>query len=132
MGLCVTNGGGAFKLKEITMDIFSAVLKTALFFTGIAAGYIAVTWPFFAYRLVRDGNETLPADAAAGVRKSRAYLLAVVGLGWLAAAVIGLALQRGLSLDSWVLCGMPFSLGWAYAMFAVPLRLWHRLGPWRW
>jgi len=114
------------------MDIFYAVLKTALFFVGIAAGYIAVTWPFFAYRLVLDGNETLPDDAAAGVRKSRAYLLAVVGLGWLAAAVIGLALQRGLSLDSWVLCGMPFSLGWAYAMFAVPLRFWHRLGPWRW
>jgi hypothetical protein len=114
------------------MDIFSGVLKTALFFTGIAAGYIAVTWPFFAYRLVRDGHEILPADAAAGVRKSRAYLLAVVGLGWLASAVIGLALQRGLSLDSWALCGMPFSLGWAYAMFAVPLRFWNRLGPWRW
>lgn len=30
------------------MDFFSLVVKTALLFTGIAAGYIAVTWPFFA------------------------------------------------------------------------------------
>lgn len=113
------------------MDIFSVVVKTAMLLTGIAAGYIAVTWPFFAYRLVCDEKEIHQERDAAGVYKTRAYLLAVVALGWLASATIGLALQRGLSLDGWVLCGMPFSLGWAYAMFAVPLRFWHRLNSWR-
>ncbi len=114
------------------MDLFSLVVKTALLFTGIAAGYIAVTWPFFAYRLVCNESELLCERDDAGVHRTRGYLLAVVALGWLAAATIGLALQRGLTLDSWELCGMPFSLGWAYAMFVIPLRFWGRLNPWRW
>ncbi len=113
------------------MDIFSAVLKTALLFTGITAGCIAVTWPFFAYRLVRHENVALHDGDAVGLRKTRLYMLATVSVGWLAAAVIGLALQRGLTLDSWELCGLPFSIGWAYAMFVVPLRFWDRLNPWR-
>ncbi len=113
------------------MDLFALVVKTALLFTGIAAGYIAVTWPFFAYRLVCHENEMLDLSDPIGVRKTRLYMLATVALGWLAAAVIGLALQRGLSTESWILCGFPFSIGWAFAMFATPLRLWYRLRPWR-
>ncbi|GEM_PF-904496 len=113
------------------MDLLLLVMKTAMFFVGIGLGYVAVTWPFFAYRLVCHENDNCDLGDQCGVRKTRLYMLGTVGVGWLAAAVIGLALQREISPVSWMYFGLPFSLGWAFAMFAIPLRLWHRLLPWR-
>lgn len=113
------------------MDLLLLVIGTALFFVGMGFGYVAVTWPFFAYRLVCQENEMLDLSDPIGVRKTRLHMLATVSVGWLAAAVIGLGLQRVLPPASWTLCGFPFSIGWAFAMFATPLRLWYRLRPWR-
>lgn len=112
------------------MDILFLAISTALFFVGIALGYAAVTWLFFARRLVCRENEMADFSDANGVRKTRLYLLATVAVGWLAVAVVGLGLQRELSSASWLLCGLPFSMGLAYAVFAAPLRLWYRLRPW--
>lgn len=113
------------------MGILSTVLATACLFFGIALGYIGVIWPFFARRLVYHEYESMQNHDAVGVRKTRYCLLALVALGWLLTATVGLALQLAMSADNFMLCGRPFSLGLAFAMFAVPLRFWHRLKPWR-
>lgn len=113
------------------MDHLPLIIKTVVFFVGIVCGYVAVTWPFFARRLVCNQDELTQQRDATGIRKTRAYFLGVIALGWLATVVIGLSLERGLTADNWMLCGMPFAMGLAYAMFAAPLRLWHRLNPWR-
>lgn len=113
------------------MDHLPLIIKTVVFFVGIACGYVAVTLPFFARRLVCDHSELGLERDATGMSKTRAYFLGVVALGWLAAVVIGLSLERWLTPNNWMLFGMPFAMGLAYAMIAAPLRLWHRLKPWR-
>ena len=113
------------------MEVIIVLVRTAMFLVGTALGYTAVTWPLFARRLVSPEGVLLDHSDKASVRPTRWFMFGLVALGWLTAVVIGLALQRELQPFTWVNFGFPFAIGWAFAMFAVPVRLWYRLLPWR-
>lgn len=113
------------------MDLLLLVTSIAIVYVGIAVGHCALTWLFFARHLIGGEYEMPDLSDASGLRKTRIYFLGTVAVGWIAAAAIGFSLHRGLSLETWRLCGLPFTIGWAFAMFAGPLRLWSRLRPWR-
>jgi len=109
------------------------VIKTAIFFAGIAAAYVALTWPLFSRRLVYGENEVpFPGQEKnpAGVKTTRRFLLSLTVFGWCAAAGLGYSLHALMAQSDWLNYGMPFSMGCAFTMLAGPLRLWHRMRPW--
>lgn len=104
------------------MEIFVVVLNGSLVVLNLTVGYLSVSTLVKACKLVCHRPTQLTARNPSGMSKTRAYTLGAIALVWLTCLLIGVFLPSGIPTETWLMYGVPLTVGWTCGMIATHLR----------